>query len=47
MLEIPGGLNMKLIIDSREKSDFCTEVIRKANKINVLNKITFETNEYK
>tara|TARA_R100001163_G_C5059916_1_gene196658 strand:+ start:33 stop:758 length:726 start_codon:yes stop_codon:yes gene_type:complete len=38
MLEIPGGLIMELIIDSREKSDFCTEVIRKANKINVLNK---------
>jgi ERCC4-type nuclease len=38
MLEISGGLNMELIIDSREKSDFSSEVIRKANKINVLNK---------
>ena len=29
---------MELIIDSREKSDFSNEVIRKANRINVLNK---------
>ena len=29
---------MELIIDSREKSDFSSEVIRKANRINVLNK---------
>ena len=31
-------MKMELIIDSREKSDFSSEVIRKANKINVLNK---------
>ena len=29
---------MELIIDSREKSDFSSEVIRKANRINVSNK---------
>jgi len=32
---------MELIIDSRENSDFSSEVIRKANRINVLNKKEF------
>ena len=31
-------MKMELIIDSREKSDFSSEVIRKANRINVSNK---------
>ena len=31
-------MKMELIIDSREKSDFSNEAIRKANRINVLNK---------
>jgi ERCC4-type nuclease len=47
MLEIPGGLNMKLIIDSRENSDFSSEVIRKANRINIANKKEFlEVGDY-
>ena len=38
---------MKLIIDSREKSDFSSEVIRKANRINILNKKEFlEVGDY-
>jgi len=46
-LEISGGVKMKLIIDSREKSDFSSEVIRKANRINILNKKEFlEVGDY-
>ena len=41
MLEISGGVNMELIIDSRENSDFSSEVISTANRINVLNKKEF------
>jgi ERCC4-type nuclease len=47
MLEISGGVKMELIIDSREKSDFSSEVIRKANRINILNKKEFlEVGDY-
>ena len=38
---------MKLIIDSRENSDFSSEVIRKANRINIANKKEFlEVGDY-